>query len=94
MPGKEDEGIEIMKWLAHSISKDTFVNIMEQYHPTAHVGKKKRVSSQPSGKIEDVRYADINRAATENEVGAITKAAREAGLWRFAEVAKHGGFNL
>ncbi len=89
MPGKEDEGVEIVKWLASSISKDTFVNIMEQYHPNAHVGKKKRGISK-----EDIRYADINRPATDDEVGAITKAARDAGLWRFVEAAKHGGFNL
>jgi putative pyruvate formate lyase activating enzyme len=94
MPGKEDEGIEIVKWLASNISKDTFVNIMEQYHPDAHVGKKKRESTRHAGLQEGVRYADINRAATDHEVGAIKRAARNAGLWRFAEAAKHGGFNL
>jgi putative pyruvate formate lyase activating enzyme len=67
---------------------------MEQYHPDAHVGKKKRESSRQNSLQEDVRYADINRAVTNHEVGAITKAARDAGLWRFAEAAKHGGFNL
>jgi len=29
MPGKEDEGVEIMKWLGGHVSKDLFVNIME-----------------------------------------------------------------
>jgi putative pyruvate formate lyase activating enzyme len=94
MPGKEDEGVEIVKWLASSVSKDTFVNIMEQYHPDAHVGKKKRASAQQNNPKEDLRYADINRSATDGEVGAIMRAARDAGLWRFAEAAKHGGFNL
>ena len=89
MPGKEDEGVEIVRWLASSISRDTFVNIMEQYHPDAHVGKKRRGSSP-----QDVRYADINRAITDDELGTITKAARDAGLWRFAGAAEHGGFNL
>ncbi|KAL4724820.1 hypothetical protein ACLX1H_008267 [Fusarium chlamydosporum] len=42
MPGKEDEGAEIMKFLAKEVSTDCFVNIMEQYHPDAHVGKPKR----------------------------------------------------
>ncbi|KAG5977880.1 hypothetical protein E4U55_006458 [Claviceps digitariae] len=42
MPGKEVEGVEIMKWLASEISADCFVNIMEQYRPDAHVGKTKR----------------------------------------------------
>jgi putative pyruvate formate lyase activating enzyme len=45
MPGLEDEGQDIMKWLADNISRDTFVNIMEQYHPDAHVGKPKRASA-------------------------------------------------
>ena len=38
MPGKEDEGEKIMAWLAENVSRDVFVNIMEQYHPRAHVG--------------------------------------------------------
>lgn len=92
MPTKEDEGKEIVKWLARAVSKDTFVNIMEQYHPDAHVGKEK--SRKASSPTESVRYAEINRAVTEGEVGIITAAARAAGLWRFAEAAKHGGFNL
>lgn len=94
MPGKEEEGVEIVKWLANQISKDVFVNIMEQYHPDAHVGKKKRSSPRKDISQEEVRYADIDRVATNGEVSAIMKAARDAGLWRFAEAAKHGGFNL
>src|SRR4051812_34427888 len=39
MPGYESEGQEIMKWMASNISRDVFVNIMEQYRPDAHVGK-------------------------------------------------------
>ncbi|KKY13175.1 putative pyruvate formate lyase activating enzyme [Diplodia seriata] len=42
MPGKEDEGVEIMKWLAENVSKDLFVHVMEQYFPRAHVGKANR----------------------------------------------------
>lgn len=93
MPGKEDEGVEIMKWLANSISRDTFVNIMEQYHPDAYVGKRKRSLSHQGG-VDEVRYEDINRAAHDDEISVVRKAARDAGLWRFAEAAKHGGFNL
>ena len=95
MPGKEDEGIEIVRWLAGNISKDTFLHIMEQYHPDAHVGKPKRSGSRGRGDgTEDVRYADINRAVNEEEVGVVQKAARDVGLWRFAEPARHGGFNI
>ncbi len=30
MPGKEDEGVEIMRWLAGNVSRDLFANVMEQ----------------------------------------------------------------
>ncbi|KAK0640455.1 hypothetical protein DIS24_g9335 [Lasiodiplodia hormozganensis] len=54
MPGKEDEGVEIMKWLAENVSKDLFVHVMEQYFPRAHVGKKKRGGKQKKeGEADD-----------------------------------------
>jgi putative pyruvate formate lyase activating enzyme len=104
MPGREAEGAEIMRFLASEVSTDCFVNIMEQYHPDAHVGKKKR-RTKASGAVEgakgqtepdegdpDVRYSDINRAVTNEEVSVVRKAAMEAGLWRFCDPPKHGGF--
>lgn len=90
MPGKEHEGVEIVRWLAQSLSKDVFVNVMEQYHPNAHVGKVKRGKNTGGEK----RYAEINRPVSEQEVGIVQKAAREAGLWRFVEPARHDGFNI
>lgn len=105
MPGKEDEGREIMKWLAENVSKDIMVNIMEQYFPRAHVGKPRRKRRsldviEPGGSgaseaaTEEVRYADINRPVDLEEVSGVRKAAEEAGLWRFVEAARHGGFNI
>lgn len=105
MPGKEDEGKEIMKWLAENVSKDIMVHIMEQYFPRAHVGKARRGKTEPTvmepGGIEasaaakkEVRYADINRPVGLDEVASVRKAAEEAGLWRFVEAARHGGFNI
>lgn len=90
MPGKEQEGVQIMKWLAQTLGRDVFVNIMEQYHPDAHVGKPKRGSKENTEK----RYSEINRAITHEELNAVQKAAREAGLWRFVEPARHGGWNV
>lgn len=87
MPGKEQEGVEIMNWLANVVSKDVFVNVMEQYFPTAHVGKEKRGNKEK-------RYAEINRPVNRDEIGVVQKAARDAGLWRFAEAARHGGWNV
>ncbi|KAM5457368.1 putative [formate-C-acetyltransferase]-activating enzyme [Microsporum audouinii] len=94
MPGMEDEGKEIVKWLANNVSKDMYVHIMEQYHPDAHVGKKRRGKGNGVGEEQAVRYSDINRPVTERELGAVQLAAKDAGLWRFCEPAEHGGFHL
>lgn len=98
MPGKEDEGAQIMDFLANEISRDCFVNIMEQYRPDAHVGKKnqrKKVHRQGGTEEgETIRYADINRAVTDKEISTVRKAAEDAGLWRFNEPPKHDGFAI
>lgn len=101
MPGKEDEGREIMRWLAENVSKDLYVHIMEQYHPDAHVGKKRRVTRRVrmgeggSDEVkEEVRYAEINRAVRDEELGSVRDAAVKAGLWRFCEVNENSSFHL
>ncbi|KAH0547748.1 hypothetical protein FGG08_000005 [Glutinoglossum americanum] len=110
MPGKEDEGQEIVQWLANNVSKDIFINIMEQYHPDAHVGKPRRSSvtskSTPlpqagasvvepmAAEKPSVRYEDINRAIRPEEVSSVRRAAEKAGLWRFCDPPEHGGFNI
>lgn len=106
MPGLEDEGKDIMRWLAENVSKDIMVHIMEQYFPRAHVGKERRGGRGKGSVVEpegvpttedtkkDVRYADINRPVDLSEVASVRQAAVEAGLWRFVEAAKHGGFNI
>jgi putative pyruvate formate lyase activating enzyme len=94
MPGKEAEGAEIMRFLAKEVSRDCFVNIMEQYHPDAHVGKKKRGKTKDGEADNEVRYADINRAVTDQEISSIRKAAMDAGLWRFNDPPKHEGFAI
>ncbi|KAK4986920.1 hypothetical protein LTR66_003819 [Elasticomyces elasticus] len=107
MPGKEDEGREIVKWLADNVSKDLFVHVMEQYHPRAHVGKANRsVASRPDPPVEPIelqaplkltkplRYEEINRPVSHSEVASVRQAAELAGLWRFIDAAEHGGFNI
>ncbi|KAE8859890.1 hypothetical protein P3342_010352 [Pyrenophora teres f. teres] len=105
MPGMEEEGKEIVRWLANELGKDVMVHIMEQYFPRAHVGKERRgrasqevvepggVEASPASNKE-VRYADINRPVDLDEVASVKKAAQEAGLWRFVEASRHGGFNI
>ena len=107
MPGKESEGHQIMRWLGANLSTDTFVNIMEQYHPDAHVGKPRRQSKASASKVENPseemfaesapslrRYEDINKSITQEEVSSIRKAAEDAGLWRFCDPVGHAGFNI
>lgn len=95
MPNHEEEGKEIMRWLADHVSKDLMVHIMEQYFPRAHVGKPRRGDKESKAdQPNEVRYGDINRAVQLSEVDAVMQTAREAGLWRFVEAAKHGGFNI
>lgn len=103
MPAYQSEGQEIMKWIASNLSRDVFVNIMEQYHPDAHVGKAKRprrsaaASTDPGGDTipqETVRYEEINRHITKDEISTVRQAAEKAGLWRFCDPPKHDGFSL
>lgn len=74
MPGRVDESAEIFRWLAQ-LSRNTFVNIMGQYRPEHLVGSVDRDGS--------LRYGEINRRPTTDELAAARQAARQAGLWRF-----------
>ncbi len=72
MPGALDDTREIMQFLAREISPHTYVNIMAQYHP--------------AGKVGANRYPELNRRVTAREMQLAYQYAREAGLYRFAEV--------
>ncbi|KAJ3206622.1 hypothetical protein HDU67_008046 [Dinochytrium kinnereticum] len=71
MPGKVGEGVKIMRWIAKEIGSDTYVHIMEQYKPDAHVGKK---DDKRSGDIR-TRYEEINMPTTIDEVEVVKMAA-------------------
>ena len=106
MPGLEDEGRAIVRWLASDDGpgRDCFVKVMEQYHPDAHVGKprRRRAAGEGSGAPDageadasaEVRYGDINRPIRADEVQSVRQAAEAAGLWRFADPPQHGGWSL
>lgn len=70
MPGMLDDTREILRWLADELSRDTYVNIMDQYHPAHKV-------------MSDATYADINRRITDAELLSAYRIAQEVGLWRF-----------
>ncbi len=70
MPGLLDDTREIMRWLATTLSRDTYINLMDQY--------------RPASKAEtESRFAAINRRIREVEFEEALEHARSAGLWRF-----------
>ena len=74
-----------------NLDKDVFADIMDWYHPDAHVGKKKkaRANGTMNGK-KDVRQMELNRAVDIEEVRAVRKTARDTGLWRCVGAPEHG----
>jgi putative pyruvate formate lyase activating enzyme len=70
MPGLLDDTREIMRWLATTLSRDTFVNVMDQYRPAW------KADTEP-------RFAEINRCLRASEFEQALEHARTAGLWRF-----------
>jgi putative pyruvate formate lyase activating enzyme len=70
MPGLLDDTREIMNWVAEDLSRDTYVNVMDQYYP-AH-----KTDTEP-------RFAEINRGVSAEEFCGALRLARNAGLWRF-----------
>src|SRR3989454_2144968 len=67
MPGLLDDTREIMQWIADNLSRDTYVNVMDQYYP-AH-----KAESEP-------RFAQINRHLHRNEFEEALEHTRAAGL--------------
>ena len=74
MPGFLNETKKIMKWVANEISKDTYVNLMDQYYPAGMVLK------QPE------KYKKIARRITREEFNKAVEIARRFGLHRFERV--------
>jgi putative pyruvate formate lyase activating enzyme len=68
MPGRLNDTRQIVGWLA-SLSRDTYVNLMDQYYPAW------KAKTNP-------RFAEINRRVTGPEMTQAVELARRAGLWR------------
>ena len=69
MPGMVGEAEKIMRFLAGEISRETFVNIMDQYHPCHRAGE----------------FPEINRTLAPSEYEQAMQAARRSGLHRFEQ---------
>merc|ERR1712137_876428 len=55
MPGHKGEARDILTWL-HSLSPDTYVNVMEQYRPSHKVG-----TGELRARTGFTKYEDIDR---------------------------------
>ncbi len=66
MPGAIGETRAIMSFLAGNISPDTYVNVMDQYHPCGRAAE----------------FAEINRPLDQEEYRDAVQGAKEAGLRR------------
>lgn len=69
MPGALDDTRAIMRWIATTLGRESYVNVMAQYRPAAQVGR-------------NPKYAVINRPLGPAEHAAAVRAALDAGLWR------------
>ena len=75
MPGCLDETRAILKWIANELGTDTYVNVMDQYHP--------------AGKVNAQRYEEINRRLTSAELSEAYQIAAELGLTRLDQRRPH-----
>lgn len=80
MPGQLHEAKAILTWVAQELSRDTYVHIMEQYHPDHLVGKGERRT-----RLGVTKYDEINRSTSSVEHDELKSFAAELGLWRFEE---------
>lgn len=65
----------VLPWIAEDISRDTYVNIMDQYHPAWKVSDR--------GEEE---YSALRRGITAGEYARVIRIARDAGLHRFPDL--------
>jgi putative pyruvate formate lyase activating enzyme len=70
MPGGVAGTEQVMKFISRKLSPDTYVNLMEQYHP--------------NGKVNSTRFAEINRRPTADEYQHALELTHKAGIHRLA----------
>jgi len=75
MPGALDETRAILEWIAAELGSDTWVNLMDQYHP--------------AGKVGGGRFREIDRRPNSEELQEARRIARDAGLTRLDERRPH-----
>lgn len=66
MPGMLENTRKILEWIASELSPNSYVNLMDQYHP--------------AGRVCGNRYEEINRRVSDSEFREATQIARNLGL--------------
>ena len=66
MPGMLDDTRRILEWIAAELGQDSYVNLMDQYHP--------------AGKVCCSRFAELNRRVTAEEFHQARQIAQDLGL--------------
>jgi putative pyruvate formate lyase activating enzyme len=75
MPGGLEETRAILQWVAETLGPDTYVNLMDQYHP--------------AGKVNRERFPEINRPLHARELEQALALAKGFGLRRLDERRPH-----
>jgi putative pyruvate formate lyase activating enzyme len=70
MPGGSSETRAILEWIARELGTETFINLMEQYHP--------------AGKVSSGRYPALERRPSRAEIDEAYRVAQALGLRRLA----------
>jgi putative pyruvate formate lyase activating enzyme len=75
MPGCLEDTREILEWISTHLSRDSYVNLMDQY--------------RPAGRVGDGRHAAIDRPLQPEELDTARAIARRAGLGRLDRRRPH-----
>ena len=78
MPGCLEETRAILSWIASELGPDTYINLMDQYHP--------------AGKVSGERYPEINRPLKSSEFLQACQIASRLGLHRLDVRRPHQRF--
>jgi putative pyruvate formate lyase activating enzyme len=89
MPGMVQEAKSILDWVVEHLGTDTYVNIMEQYHPNFAVNRGEKRS-----RLGWTDYSEIGRRPGEAEVEEVREYARSLGLWRFEEAPRYEALGM
>ena len=68
MPGSLEDTGRILRWLGEELAPDTYVNVMDQYHPAGHVAQ------------HPERWPELGRRLTSDEHRAALALAADQGL--------------